>query len=94
MNEASILALATLAGGALGTIFFGGLWWTVRGGLNSQAPALWFFGSFALRMSTALGGFLVATRGDWRNAAMCMLGFLAARGAVIRLTRTRPAGAS
>jgi F1F0 ATPase subunit 2 len=94
MNEALILLFATLAGGALGAIFFGGLWWTIRGGLPSQAPALWFFGSFALRMSVVLGGFYLATRGDWRNAAMCLLGFLAARGAVSRLTRTHPAGTS
>jgi F1F0 ATPase subunit 2 len=94
MNEASILALATLAGGALGTIFFGGLWWTIRGALASNAPALWFFGSFTLRTGIALGGFFLATRGDWRNAMMCLLGFLAARGAVSRLTRTRTHSAS
>ncbi len=94
MNEASTLVLATLAGGALGAIFFGGLWWTVRCGLPSQGPALWFFGSFTLRMSIAIGGFLLATQGDWRNATMCMLGFLAARGAVSRLTRTRSASTS
>jgi F1F0 ATPase subunit 2 len=91
MNEASILVLATLAGGALGAIFFGGLWWTIRAALASHAPALWFFGSFTLRMSIALGGFFLAIRGDWRNAMMCMLGFLAARVAVSRLMRTRAA---
>jgi F1F0 ATPase subunit 2 len=94
MNEASTLVLAGLAGGALGAIFFGGLWWTIRGGLPSQGPALWFFGSFALRMSIALGGFFLATHGDWRNATVCMLGFLAARSAVVRLTRTRSVGTS
>jgi F1F0 ATPase subunit 2 len=94
MNEALILLLATLAGGVLGAIFFGGLWWTIRGGLSSHDPALWFFGSFALRMSIVLGGFFLVTRGDWRNATMCMVGFLVARGAVSRLTRTRPASAS
>ncbi len=94
MNEAAVLMLATLAGGALGAIFFGGLWWTIRGGLSSPAPALWFFGSFTLRMSIALGGFFLATQGDWRNAAMCMVGFLAARGAVARLTRTHSASTS
>jgi F1F0 ATPase subunit 2 len=91
MNEASILVLATLAGGALGVIFFGGLWWTIRGALTSHSPALWFFGSFTVRMSIALGGFFLATHGDWRNATMCMLGFLASRSAVVYLTRTRPA---
>jgi len=91
MNEASILMLALLAGGALGAVFFGGLWWTIRGTLFSRAPAVWFFGSFSLRMGLAVGGFLLVTRGDWRNALACMLGFLAARGAVTWLTRTRPA---
>jgi F1F0 ATPase subunit 2 len=94
MNEASSLALATLAGGALGTFYFGGLWWTIRGGLGSNAPGMWFFGSFTLRTGIALGGFFLATRGDWRNAMMCLLGFLAARGAVSRLTRTRTRPAS
>ena len=39
-----------LAGLVLGAIFFGGLWWTVRKGLSSQQPALWFLGSMLLRM--------------------------------------------
>ena len=30
MNETLALVLAWLAGGVLGAIFFGGLWWTVR----------------------------------------------------------------
>jgi F1F0 ATPase subunit 2 len=94
MNEPSTLVLAGLAGGALGAIFFGGLWWTIRGGLPSHGPALRFFGSFTLRMSIALGGFFLVTRGDWRNATMCMMGFLAARCAVLWLTRTRTASAS
>jgi len=93
MNEAPILILALLAGGALGTIFFGGLWWTIRGGLPSHAPALWFLASFTVRTGVVLGGFFLVTRGDWRNALACMLGFLGARAAVTWLTRTRPASA-
>jgi F1F0 ATPase subunit 2 len=89
MNEACILVLALLAGGALGAVFFGGLWWTIRETLSSGAPAVWFFGSFTLRTGLAVGGFLLVTHGDWRNALACMMGFLAARGAVTRLTRTR-----
>jgi F1F0 ATPase subunit 2 len=89
MNETVSLMSALLAGGALGAIFFGGLWWTIRGALPSHAPALWFLGSFIARTSIALGGVLLVTRGDWRNAMACMLGFLAARGAVTWLTRTR-----
>ena len=37
MNEALTLVLAWLAGGVLGAIFFGGLWWTVRKGDVLQA---------------------------------------------------------
>jgi len=91
MNEAVSLVTALLVGGALGVIFFGGLWWTIRGALPSTAPALWFLGSFILRASIAIGGVLLVTRGDWRNALACMLGFLTARGAVTWLTRTRRA---
>jgi F1F0 ATPase subunit 2 len=91
MSETAILMLATLAGGALGAIFFGGLWWTVRCAPLSNTPAVWFFGSFTLRTTIAVGGFLGVTRGDWRNAIACLLGFLAARGAVTWLTRTSAA---
>ena len=49
MNEVLTLALALLAGVALGAVFFGGLWWTVRKGVSSKHPALWFLGSLLLR---------------------------------------------
>ncbi|MDO8946477.1 MAG: ATP synthase subunit I [Desulfocapsaceae bacterium] len=57
MNERLILLLALLAGGVLGVIYFGGLWWTVRKGLASERSALWFFGSMLLRLSIVLPGF-------------------------------------
>ena len=57
MNETLTLVLAWVAGVLLGAIFFGGLWWTVRKGVSSKQPALWFFGSLLLRMSIALAGF-------------------------------------
>ena len=63
MNELLTLVLALAAGVLLGAIFFGGLWWTVRKGVSSKQPALWFFGSLLLRMSIALAGFyFVAAR--------------------------------
>ena len=69
MNDTLILALAGLAGGALGAIFFGGLWWTVRRGTTSTQPALWFFGSLLLRTGVALGGFLPDRAGALGAAA-------------------------
>jgi F1F0 ATPase subunit 2 len=86
MNESLTLALAWVTGGGLGTIFFGGLWWTVRKGVSSKQPALWFFGSLLLRMSIALSGFYLVSGGRWDRLLACLLGFLVARFIVTRLT--------
>ena len=88
MNDTLTLALAGLAGGALGAIFFGGLWWTVRRGIASTQPALWFFGSLVLRTSVALGGFYLVGGGEWERLLMCLLGFVAARVIVTWLSRS------
>ena len=86
MNETLTLVLAWVAGGFLGSIFFGGLWWTVRKGVSSQQPALWFFGSMLVRMSIALGGLYVVGRGHWERLVACLVGFLMARFIVTSLT--------
>ncbi len=88
MNNLLLLALALAAGLLLGGIFFGGLWWTVRRGVFSKSPALWFFGSMLLRMSVVLTGFYFVGRGDWQRLATCLLGFVIGRIIVMRLTRT------
>ena len=87
MNETLTLILAWGAGLVLGAIFFGGLWWTVRKGVSSDRPALWFFGSLLLRTSMTLAGFYFASRGDWQRLLVCLLGFVMARLVVTRLTR-------
>ncbi len=69
MNETLTLVLAWAAGGGLGAIFFGGLWWTVRRGVSSQRPAFWFFCSLLLRMSIALAGFYFVSGGQLETAA-------------------------
>ena len=87
MNESLIMVLAPLAGAVLGAIFFGGLWWTIRNGLSSNQPALWFFGSLLVRMSIALTGFVLIGRGHWQRVLMCLMGFFIARLVVTWLTR-------
>ena len=89
MNEFLILAFALVAGLSLGAIFFGGLWWSVRQGVASKHPALWFLSSMLLRMSIVLAGFYCVGRGDWRRLVACLLGFILARFIVLRLTRVR-----
>jgi F1F0 ATPase subunit 2 len=92
MNEIARLVLALVAGGVLGTIFFGGLWWTVQKGVSSKQPALWIFGSLLLRTGIALTGFYLVARGDWERLLACLLGFIMARVAVIWLTRLSGTG--
>ena len=87
MNEILTLVLALAAGVLLGAIFFGGLWWTVRKGVSSERPALWFFGSLLLRMSIVLAGFYFVGRDDWQRLLLCLLGFVMARLVVTWLTR-------
>jgi len=89
MNETLTLLLAWVAGGLLGTIFFGGLWWTVRQGVSSPHPALWFLGSMLVRMGLAVAGIYLVGRGDWKRLVACFLGFLVGRLIVMWLTRPR-----
>ena len=87
MNESLILLLAGTAGGLLGAVFFGGLWWTVRKGVSSPRPAVWFFASMLLRMGIAVGGFYFVAGGQWERLLACLVGFILARLIVTRLTR-------
>jgi F1F0 ATPase subunit 2 len=88
-SEPEILALALLAGGALGAMFFGGLWWTVLRGASSATPARWFFASALLRMGLTLIGFYVVAGGQADRLVLCLLGFVIARMVVTRLTLPR-----
>jgi F1F0 ATPase subunit 2 len=87
MNEMLPWALAGVVGVALGIIFFGGLWWTVRKAVASNQPGLWFLGSLFLRMSIVLGGFHSVLVPHWERALPCIVGFVMARWTVTRLTR-------
>ncbi|MDB6155747.1 MAG: hypothetical protein JWL90_4200 [Chthoniobacteraceae bacterium] len=87
MTEPLNLVLASVAGALLGTFFFGGLWWTVRKGVSSPQPALWFVGSLLLRMSVTLAGFYFVSGAHWELLLLCLLGFIVARFVVMWLTR-------
>ena len=93
MSETFILILALMAGLMLGSVFFGGLWWTVRRGVVSKQPAMLFMCSFLLRMGITVSGFLLIGRGDWKRLLVCLIGFVMARLMVIWLTR-QPMGAN
>lgn len=72
-------ALAVLAGVALGIFFFGGLRFTVRRGMSSRWPALWFTGSFIVRVGVVLVGFYFVSGACWDRLLLSLGGFILAR---------------
>lgn len=87
MNEYLILISAFAAGVLLGGMFFGGLWWTVNKVIASHRSAVWLLGSLLLRTGITLGGFYLFASGGWKSLMACLLGFIAARLIVTRLTK-------
>jgi F1F0 ATPase subunit 2 len=85
MNDAVILMLAVGAGVLLGTLFFGGLWWTVQKSLSAKRPALWLLGSLVLRTAISLAGFYFVSGGQWDRLLACLLGFVIVRVIMTRL---------
>ena len=89
MNNAIYMILALITGLALGSFFFGGLWWTVRKAVQARIPALWFAGSLIIRLTVTMVGFYLIGAGSWQRLLVCVAGFALARMLVIRFTKTR-----
>lgn len=92
MSESFMLLPAFMGGVLLGVVFYGGLWWTVRKGLASQRPALWFFISYLLRTAMIIVGLYAFSGGQWQRLLCCLLGCLFARFIVIRLGKMAESG--
>jgi len=90
MTELLKISVATLGGFALGAFFFVGLWWTVRRGVVAAQPAVVFLGSMIFRTLVVMVGFYYLGRGDWRNVAGSLTGFVLARFLVMRNARFAP----
>ena len=87
MSNALELLMPLIVGMLLGGLFFGGLWWTIRRGLASPRPVVWFLGSLLLRTGLTLAGFYLIAGGNPSRLLACLLGFLVARLIVTRWTR-------
>ena len=70
-----------------GALFFGGLWWTVRKGVSSPRPVLWFFASLLLRTGITLFGFYLVSGDHVERLLLCLFGFVMARVVITRLTK-------
>ena len=81
MPDAWMSVTAVLSGAALGSMYFGGLWWTARRLGSFRQPARGILICALLRMGITLGGFYVVAGGQWLRLLLCLLGFTMARAA-------------
>ena len=91
MSDVAGRLLALLLGVALGALFFGGLWWTVRRGVSMKQPALWFLGSLVLRVAAVAFGFYLFAGAHADRLLLCLLGFFAARAVSVFWVRSSAA---
>jgi len=73
------LVSRVLAGAALGSFFYLGLWLTVRALPDVRHPVLLTLASFWIRTLVVLASFLYLIQGHWQYAAACVLGFVIGR---------------
>ncbi|MAU96288.1 MAG: ATP synthase subunit I [Fulvimarina sp.] len=85
LHDAPMALLSVLAGMALGTMFFAGLWWTIRRAMVSPSPALLVLVSMVGRTGLVVAGFYLVAGSDWQRLLFCLAGFVVARLVITRL---------
>lgn len=76
------LLLAFAAGVALGLVYFGGLWWTVRRLRDWRRPQTMLLLSFVARTAIVLPAFVGLALAGALPLVVALVGFLAARFAL------------
>lgn len=84
----STIVWPLIVGLLLGVLFFGGLWFTVKKLTTAKMPAVLVLGSFVFRIGIVMAGFYFIGLGDWKKLVVCLIGFIAARFAVIHYTKS------
>jgi F1F0 ATPase subunit 2 len=87
MNTTDNILFPLIGGIALGGLFFGGLWLTVKKAVGSKYVSLWVLASSLLRTGIALTGFYFVADGNWQRLLVCVLGFIIARFITMWLTK-------
>lgn len=78
------LVMAAACGLAVGLVYFGALWLTVRRLPRARSPALWVAVSLLTRLAVAMAVFYIVMAGEWLRVLACLVGFLAARAVLLR----------
>ena len=79
------LALAALAGVALGIFHYGGLWLTVKKVASSSNPQALMFGSFAVRVAVVVIAVVLLARTHWELAVAALVGLVIGRTVLVRV---------
>lgn len=77
--------LGLMGGAAVGALYFGGLWLTLRRIISTQHPLVLAAVSFIVRAAAALAIFYLIMKSGWQPLVAAMVGFLIVRMAVTRL---------
>lgn len=81
-----VLSFSLLFGFALGLMYFGGLWFTVRRARDASRTKRLLLGSFIVRSVLALAGFylIIYLMGHrWEMVALGLLGFIGGRRVLV-----------
>ena len=87
MNDILQIMIVFMAGIALGTLFFGGLWFTLRKAVASKKVWLLISVSFFVRTGIVLVGFYFIGAGNLQKLLLILLGFITARFLVLYFTK-------
>lgn len=87
MSDAGQIGLSALFGVVLGIVFFGGLFWTIQRGVQSQRPALTFAVSYFVRFFAIGISFWLMASNHWGSIPACLCALVATRYVFTRLTR-------
>lgn len=90
MRDMIGLAIAGVAGAALGAIFFGGLWLTVRALPVARHPAPLLLASAFGRSALALLGLYLISGASWQRLLAGLAGLTLARAIIVRRLRPVP----
>lgn len=84
MKEPMNILLLAIAGVALGTFYYGGLWLTLKQMTGSRQPALLTVVSYFVRLALCIAMFYFIVRGgQWERLLVSLGGFLIIRTYIV-----------